>query len=166
MACFKYRCMPRASAKLLGSSKQTFFYSVPLGLATYTIQSTARIRERSWVGSPMASRIMAMVRTPPAGTPAAPTLDAVAVTLGDGTAGSAMSPEHRGDTETCRTWQPWLGTENHTTLVCRLHPWERIHFLQVMNSCCPHLQMRHPSHGKIVFMKFFKGNHNKKNLKV
>ena len=107
------------------------------------------------MGSPMASRIMAMVRTPPAGTPAAPTLDAVAVTLGDGTAGSAMSPEHRGDTETCRTWQPWLGTENHTTLVCRLHPRERIHFLQVMNSCCPHLQMRHLSHGKIVFMNFF-----------
>lgn len=29
----------------------------------------------------MASKIIAMVRTPPAGTPAAPTLDAVAVTL-------------------------------------------------------------------------------------
>lgn len=38
----------------------------------------------------MASRMMAMVRTPPAGTPAAPTLDAVAVTLGDSNAGGAQ----------------------------------------------------------------------------
>ncbi|KAK7834499.1 hypothetical protein U0070_017685 [Myodes glareolus] len=57
---------------------------------TYTIQSTARIRERYSVDSPMASRIMAMVRTPPAGTPAAPTLDAVAVTLEDGKAKSTL----------------------------------------------------------------------------
>lgn len=49
--------------------------------STYTIQSTANIKDRSLVGSPMASKIIAMVRTPPAGTPAAPTLDAVAVTL-------------------------------------------------------------------------------------
>lgn len=35
----------------------------------------------SLVGSPIASRIIAKVRTPPAGIPAAPTLDAVAVTL-------------------------------------------------------------------------------------
>lgn len=49
--------------------------------STYTIQSTANIKERSLVGSPMASKMIAMVRTPPAGTPAAPTLDAVAVTL-------------------------------------------------------------------------------------
>lgn len=49
--------------------------------STHTIQSTASMRDRSLVGSPMASRMMAMVRTPPAGTPAAPTLDAVAVTL-------------------------------------------------------------------------------------
>lgn len=33
------------------------------------------------VGSPTASRMMASVNTPPAGMPAAPTLDAVAVTL-------------------------------------------------------------------------------------
>lgn len=35
----------------------------------------------SLVGSPIASRIIARVSTPPAGIPAAPTLDAVAVTL-------------------------------------------------------------------------------------
>lgn len=35
----------------------------------------------SFVGSPIASKIIAMVRTPPAGIPAAPTLEAVAVTL-------------------------------------------------------------------------------------
>lgn len=35
----------------------------------------------SLVGSPIASRIIARVNTPPAGIPAAPTLDAVAVTL-------------------------------------------------------------------------------------
>lgn len=50
-------------------------------LYTHTSQSTARIREMSLVGSPIASRIIAKVRTPPAGIPAAPTLDAVAVTL-------------------------------------------------------------------------------------
>lgn len=50
-------------------------------LYTYTIQSTANMREMSFVGSPIASKIIAMVRTPPAGIPAAPTLEAVAVTL-------------------------------------------------------------------------------------
>lgn len=50
-------------------------------LCTHTSQSTARIREMSLVGSPTASRMMARVNTPPAGIPAAPTLDAVAVTL-------------------------------------------------------------------------------------
>lgn len=50
-----------------------------------------------------------MVRTPPAGTPAAPTLDAVAVTLGDGTVGAAINTEHGVVTEKCTTWQPWLG---------------------------------------------------------
>lgn len=39
------------------------------------------MRDRSLVGRPMASRIMAMVMIPPAGIPAAPTLEAVAVTL-------------------------------------------------------------------------------------
>jgi len=39
------------------------------------------MREMSLVGSPTASRMMAKVNTPPAGIPAAPTLDAVAVTL-------------------------------------------------------------------------------------
>ena len=39
------------------------------------------MREMSWVGRPTASRMMARVKTPPAGMPAAPTLDAVAVTL-------------------------------------------------------------------------------------
>lgn len=108
---FKFLCMPQTqqSAKLPRNSIQTFFYSVPLGLATYTIQSTARIRERSRVGSPMASRIMAMVRTPPAGTPAAPTLDAVAVTLRDGTAGAAVHTGHGVGTKKCRTQQPQLG---------------------------------------------------------
>lgn len=48
---------------------------------TYTSQSTARISEMSVVGSPTASRMMARVNTPPAGIPAAPTLEAVAVTL-------------------------------------------------------------------------------------
>lgn len=48
---------------------------------THTSQSTARMREMSLVGSPTASRMMARVNTPPAGIPAAPTLDAVAVTL-------------------------------------------------------------------------------------
>lgn len=38
----------------------------------------------SLVGSPTASRMMARVSTPPAGIPAAPTLDAVAVTLHGG----------------------------------------------------------------------------------
>lgn len=50
-------------------------------LFTHTSQSTARMREMSEVGSPIASRIIARVSTPPAGIPAAPTLDAVAVTL-------------------------------------------------------------------------------------
>jgi hypothetical protein len=45
----------------------------------------------------MASRMMAIVRTPPAGTPAAPTLDAVAVTLEDGKAGPAINTEHVGN---------------------------------------------------------------------
>ena len=35
----------------------------------------------SLVGRPTASRMIASVKTPPAGIPAAPTLDAVAVTL-------------------------------------------------------------------------------------
>lgn len=48
---------------------------------THTIQSTASMRDRSLVGKPMASRMMAMVMMPPAGIPAAPTLEAVAVTL-------------------------------------------------------------------------------------
>lgn len=48
---------------------------------THTSQSTARMREMSLVGSPTASRMMARVNTPPAGIPAAPTLEAVAVTL-------------------------------------------------------------------------------------
>lgn len=39
------------------------------------------MRDRSLVGRPMASRMMAMVMMPPAGMPAAPTLEAVAVTL-------------------------------------------------------------------------------------
>lgn len=50
-------------------------------LCTHTSQSTAKMREMSLVGSPTASRIIARVSTPPAGIPAAPTLDAVAVTL-------------------------------------------------------------------------------------
>lgn len=50
-------------------------------LCTHTSQSTARIREMSLVGNPTASRMIARVNTPPAGIPAAPTLDAVAVTL-------------------------------------------------------------------------------------
>lgn len=49
--------------------------------STHTIQSTASMRDRSLVGRPMASRMMAMVMIPPAGMPAAPTLEAVAVTL-------------------------------------------------------------------------------------
>lgn len=53
------------------------------GSYTHTSQSTARISEMSLVGSPTASRMMARVNTPPAGIPAAPTLDAVAVTLGN-----------------------------------------------------------------------------------
>lgn len=48
---------------------------------THTIQSTASMRDRSLVGRPIASRMMAMVMMPPAGMPAAPTLEAVAVTL-------------------------------------------------------------------------------------
>lgn len=48
---------------------------------THTIQSTASMRDRSLVGRPMASRMIAMVMMPPAGIPAAPTLEAVAVTL-------------------------------------------------------------------------------------
>lgn len=53
----------------------------PYACFTHTSQSTARMRERSLVGNPTASRMMASVSTPPAGIPAAPTLDAVAVTL-------------------------------------------------------------------------------------
>jgi hypothetical protein len=56
------------------------------------------------VGSPMASRMMAMVRTPPAGTPAAPTLDAVAVTLEDGKAGPAINTEHVGNVAIAQKW--------------------------------------------------------------
>lgn len=48
------------------------------------------------MGNPMASRMMAMVRTPPAGTPAAPTLDAVAVTLGYSKEEAALNTEHGG----------------------------------------------------------------------
>lgn len=55
--------------------------SLVCGIYTHTSQSTARISEISLVGSPIASRIMAKVSTPPAGIPAAPTLEAVAVTL-------------------------------------------------------------------------------------
>lgn len=157
-ACFKFLCMPQAqqSAKLLGNSIQTFFYSVPLGLATYTIQSTARIRERSWVGSPMASRIMAIVRTPPAGTPAAPTLDAVAVTLGDGKAGWAINTEHAVGTEKCRTWQPLHETENHTTLDSAswaLEKWFTL-FKQWIHAVLT-LQMRHRSYGEIGVHEVF-----------
>lgn len=39
------------------------------------------MRDRSLVGRPIDSKMMASVSTPPAGIPAAPTLDAVAVTL-------------------------------------------------------------------------------------
>lgn len=49
---------------------------------THTSQSTAKIKEMSFTGRLTASKMMASVRTPPAGMPAAPTLDAVAVTLG------------------------------------------------------------------------------------
>lgn len=64
----------------------------------------------------MASRIMAIVRTPPAGTPAAPTLDAVAVTLGDGTAGSAISTERGGGAQRhAEHGSLGLETENHIT---------------------------------------------------
>lgn len=52
-----------------------------------------------------------MVRTPPPGTPAAPTLDAVAVTLGDGTQSmewAQRNVEHGSS--------HGLETENHTTL--------------------------------------------------
>lgn len=49
---------------------------------THTSQSTAKIKEMSLTGRLTASKMMASVRTPPAGMPAAPTLDAVAVTLG------------------------------------------------------------------------------------
>lgn len=49
---------------------------------THTSQSTAKIQEMSLTGRLTASRMMASVRTPPAGMPAAPTLDAVAVILG------------------------------------------------------------------------------------
>lgn len=50
---------------------------------THTSQSTAKMKEMSLTGRLTASRMMARVRTPPAGIPAAPTLDAVAVTLGE-----------------------------------------------------------------------------------
>lgn len=78
------------------SEASTDFILGSLVSATYTIQSTARIRERSCVGNPMASKMMAIVRTPPAGTPAAPTLDAVAVTLGYSKAKAALKTEDGG----------------------------------------------------------------------
>lgn len=59
---------------------------------THTIQSTASMRDRSFVGRPMASRMMAMVMMPPAGMPAAPTLEAVAVTLETATACQTQPP--------------------------------------------------------------------------
>lgn len=59
---------------------------------TYTSQSTARIKEMSSTGRLTASRMMARVRTPPAGMPAAPTLDAVAVTLGEERGGQGEGP--------------------------------------------------------------------------
>ena len=46
----------------------------------------------SWTGRLTASRMMARVRTPPAGMPAAPTLDAVAVTLGEESRGQGPGP--------------------------------------------------------------------------
>lgn len=54
----------------------------------------------------MASRMMAMVRTPPAGTPAAPTLDAVAVTLGYSKAKAALKTEGGGGPGNYRALQP------------------------------------------------------------
>lgn len=69
---------------LVGKPLAMFCFFVMLAAqadVTYTIQSTASMRDRSLVGSPMASKMMAMVMMPPAGIPAAPTLEAVAVTL-------------------------------------------------------------------------------------
>jgi len=68
---------------VIGRSCVCFVIFVSVGFTgfTHTIQSTASMRERSLVGRPMASRMMAMVMMPPAGMPAAPTLEAVAVTL-------------------------------------------------------------------------------------
>lgn len=68
------------SHRLLGYSAPSTRNTVK-GSCTHTSQSTARMSEMSLVGSPTASRMMAKVNTPPAGMPAAPTLDAVAVTL-------------------------------------------------------------------------------------
>lgn len=49
----------------------------------------------SSTGRLTASRMMARVRTPPAGMPAAPTLDAVAVTLGEERGGQGEGPRQR-----------------------------------------------------------------------
>lgn len=59
----------------------------------------------SWTGRLTASRMMARVRTPPAGMPAAPTLDAVAVTLGEESGGQGRGPgkpEELASSSPCR----------------------------------------------------------------
>ena len=67
---------------------------------THTSQSTARIKEMS-TGRLTASRMMARVRTPPAGMPAAPTLDAVAVTLGEKSGQGGASAREKPPQEPC-----------------------------------------------------------------
>ena len=59
---------------------------------THTSQSTAKMKEMSRTGRLTASRMMARVSTPPAGIPAAPTLDAVAVTLREEKGGRGEVP--------------------------------------------------------------------------
>lgn len=78
LSCLSYR-VQESSCPFLGDFSAPPNFQGP----THTSQSTAKIKEMSLAGRLTASRMMARVRTPPAGIPAAPTLDAVAVTLGE-----------------------------------------------------------------------------------
>lgn len=97
LPCLSY-CVQESSCQFLGDPLAPEDSQGP----THTSQSTARIREMSLTGRLTASRMMARVRTPPAGIPAAPTLDAVAVTLGE-----------RG--KEVRWWDHGGGTSSHGT---------------------------------------------------
>lgn len=96
-----------------------------------------------------------MVRTPPAGTPAAPTLEAVAVTLGGGTEDESLTQTMVWAQKNANYGSYGLETKNPTTLSRR----EVIRSLRVMNSHCRFPNETSPSHGETRFVRFSEGNH-------